>query len=332
LSSEIHVLQNRDQSRLLRLDALDDTAKQLLSAGGFDGVEVTRDFGGLEQLAPWQQQVRWLFAPQAASSEGLQTLTSLERITFVGSQSGYPFDYRLLPKLRVIECGSAGEIKVKLLNHPRLERLELAGGDVKDFAALAQATALQAVLLDGCKTKTLKGVGVMRELRELRLLESRSLSDISALAELPALEILVITAAARLAEVSAITQLGALRCLHVEAKTASLADLDFIAAMPQLEVLQLWVPVQRVDWARVAAHPGLCEIGLQLPPGQQFDDDASITAAFAAARRTVRKLTRFSGASPQIKLELDPAPGRQPGPPLGNNLRRLLSPMAHARS
>ena len=53
-SAEIHTLQNRDRSRLLRLESLDEAAQHALAAG---------DFGSFEQLAPWQHNVRWLFAP-----------------------------------------------------------------------------------------------------------------------------------------------------------------------------------------------------------------------------------------------------------------------------
>jgi hypothetical protein len=331
LSSEIRILQNRDRSRLLRLEALDEVALNALAAGDFDGVEVTADFGGFEPLAPWQSNIRWLFAPQPTSADGLALLESLERISFVGSQLGYDFDYRRLPRLRVLECGSAAKIPAKYLDHPHLEVLDIAGGNLKDFSALPHATALRAVLLEGCKTKSLAGIGALTPLRELRLLDARSLVDLSEMAALQALEVLVITAAVKLLDTSAIQQLPRLRCLHVEAKTASVADLGFVAAMPGLEILNLWAPVERIDWPALASHPNLCQIGLQLAPGQQFDADDVIRDRFAAAARTVRTLTKFSGASPQIKLELDPPAGRHPGPALGNNLRRMLTPLAHAR-
>ena len=332
MRSEIRILQNRDQSRLLRLEALDEGAQHALAAGDFDGVEVTADFGGFEQLAPWHHNIRWLFAPQATSADGLARLESLERISFVGSQWGYDFDYRSLPQLKVLECGSAAKVRAKFLDHPRLEILELAGGNLKDFSALPHATALRAVLLESCKTQSLAGIEALNSLRELRLLEARSLVEVSALAALQALEVLVITAAVKLQVISAIRQLPHLRCLHVEAKTASVADLGFVATMPGLEILNLWAPVESIDWPALASHPSLCELGLQMAPGRQFDAEDTIRGHFAAAGRTVKKLTKFSGTSPQIKLELDPPVGRHAGPALGSNLRRLSTWLAHARS
>ena len=43
MSSEIRTLQNRDQSRLLRLEALDEAARHALAGGDYDGVEVAAD-------------------------------------------------------------------------------------------------------------------------------------------------------------------------------------------------------------------------------------------------------------------------------------------------
>jgi len=328
---EVHILQNHDRSRLLRLQVLDEATRSALAAGDFDGVEVTADFGSFEALAPWQHQIRWLFAPQAPSAEGLERLESLERISFVGSQLGYDFDYRSLPRLQVLECGAAAKLRPACLDHPGLEILDIAGGKLKDFAALPHATALRAVLLDSCKIQSLAGIEALSSLRELRLLESRSLVDIAALAPLQALEVLVITAAVKLQDLADLRHLRGLRRLHIEARQARPTDLGFVAALAGLQTLHLWAPADGVDWAALASHPSLHEIGLQLPPGRQFNADDVIRGHFAAAGRTVKTLTRFSGASPQLKLALDPPAGRAPGPSCDANLRRLSTPLAHAR-
>ena len=331
MSAEIHILQNQDQSRILRLESMDVNARALLEASAFDGVEVMSSFGNIDQLAPFQERIRWLFAPQLISPDGLVTLESLERITFVGSQLGDAFDYRSLRNLKVFECGSAEEIPMRYLDHPSLEILNIAGANLKNFMPLKNAVALRALLVENSKIKSLDGLGSFAQLRELRLLGERSLVDINELAALRALEVLVVTSGLRLIDLSPIRVLSALRCLHIEAKSAEVPDIEFVTQMPDLQTMHLWAPVRTIDWRCIASHSSLCQIGLQLSSGGSFDSDETITAHFSAASRMVKTITRFSGVRPQIKIEVEPPAGKRQMAGLGNNLRSLQTPLPHAR-
>lgn len=310
MRAKLHTLSNAARTRVLRIDAFDDSAAALLRAGGFDAVELASDLPDFEALVPHADAVRWLWASAPASTRGLERLQQLERITYTGSQAGPKFDFRQLPRLKTLECDAADAMSAKFLNHPALERLDLNGAAVPDFTVLDRAESLRAVRLSRSKTRSLRGIGKMPQLRELRLLGARTLTDISALESAPQLEALEIMDAVKLADVSALRTLHRLRWLFIEARTAVQPDIGWLAEAPALECAGLWVATQRVDWPVVAAHPRLYDLSLHGSPTAAFaDSDETLPGQLTACGRQVRRITRYPRSPvPAIRVEMVPPP------------------------
>lgn len=327
MTAELDVLADAARTRILRIEQFDEQADGLLRAGGFDAVELRSGCADFRGLAPHAAAIRWLRCCEPQGLDGLELLTEVRRVTFTGSQAAWGFDYRRLARLRQLDADEAGDLQAEWLGHPQLQRLDLAGGRIKDLTPLAPARSLAAARFLGCKMRSTNGVQGLTALRELRLLEARTLVDLSGLDQCSELQVLEISEAVKLAELQPIVALRKLRWLFVDARAAQWPSLDWVAQMPSIECLALWSPIQRVDLGLIAAHPRLYDVLLQVPAAAALPTDEDIRAAFAGASRTVKQVHRYPKAKvPTFRLELSPPAGLAHVQPLPTHQQRLAWP------
>lgn len=327
MTAELDVLADAARTRVLRIEAFDEQATQLLHAGGFDAIELRPGCPDFRGLVPHVAAVRWLRGCEPAGLGGLELLTEVRRISFLGSQPAWNFDYRQLPGLRALEADEAGDLRAETLGHPQLLRLDLTSGTVKDLKPLAPATSLAALRLVACKTRSTEGVQHLAALRELRLLEARTLTDLAGLGDCGGLEVLEISEAAKLPDLRPVATLRSLRWLFVEAKGAQWPDIDWVAGMPGLECLGLWSPVQRLDLRIVATHPRLYDVVIQAPVGSDLPGEEALRTAFAGAPRAIRQVHRYPKAKvPTLRVELSPPADLARALPMPSLQQRLAWP------
>lgn len=329
MTAELDVLADAARTRILRIEQFDDQATALLRSGGFDAVELRPGCPDFHGLVPHAASICWLRCCEPQKLDGLERLTEVRRLTFTGSQPAWDFDYRRLPKLREFDADEAGGLKPVTLGHPQLRRLDLAGGQVKDLTEFAGANELVALRLVGCRTRSTEGVQALPALQELRLLETRALVDLSGLGRAANLRVLEIAEAAKLAELQPITALHRLQWLFVEAKAGHWPDLDWMDQLPDLECLALWSPVQRLDLGRIASHPRLYDVLIQVPASAGLPGDEAIRAAFAGAARALKQVHRYPKAKvPTLRIEIAPPEGLTHPRPLSALQQRLAWPRA----
>jgi hypothetical protein len=273
----------------------------------FDAVEVGARLQNFEALAEFAPRIKALWHCSVPSVTGLEKLQAIESIN--SSHDGEQrFDYRLLKTLKTFVCYDGSTIPAKYLNHPVLELLNLGHCKVESFQVLSDATRLRQVRLSACKVRSLDGVQALQALRELRLPEARTLVDIGAISHCVGLEVLEISEAKKLLDLTPITSLHKLRLLFVSAPAAAFDDVQWLSGMPDLRCASIHVPTARIDWAVFGAHPRLYDIAIHSVPGGLTETDAQITSQLEAAGRKVLKLTRFR-AGPGIRVELEPVAG-----------------------
>src|SRR5262249_33973239 len=151
--------------------------------------------------------------------------------------------------LKSLFCDVAVVLPPKYLNHPNVERLDLEGLKVKDLTFLSEARRLRALRLSTGPIATLQGAEALPELRELRMILTRSLPDGSALRGAPRLEALELEETWNVADVSAAHGLANLRWLFLGSRKAEQRDLSWIRNMTRLECAGLWVETKSVDWS-----------------------------------------------------------------------------------
>ena len=218
-----------------------------------------------------------------------------------------PFDYRRLPRLKSLVCDVASELLPEYLNHPNIERLDLEGTKAKDLTFLRDAKHLRALRLSASPIRALTGFEELDGLRELRLILTRSLSEISALRSAAQLEALELDKTPKITDISSIYGLRNLRWLFINASQAKQRDLNWIRNMPRLECAGIWIETETVDWSVLAEHPRLYDIVFYTTKGFSPGSDEDILAKLSADGRRVKALTRYPRAIfPGFRVEFAP--------------------------
>jgi hypothetical protein len=242
---------------------------------------------------PYAQKVRWLHAPSVGLSQGMEKLEFLERLTQFGSLPEPLFDYRRLPRLRQFACDIAALLPRDYLNHPNIEALDLEGLKSADLSFLSDAKRLRALRLVGGSLKRADGLADYAELRELRLLLTRGLTDISALAGAVNLDTLELEGTPKVADISPIHRLSQLRRLFIHTRNAKQDDLAWLANMPRLECAMIMVQTATIDWDIFARLPRLYDIAFYAHEGYVAEPDEVLTARLSAHGKQVREIKRF---------------------------------------
>jgi hypothetical protein len=307
---EVETWKHRSGATVLRVDGgWSDDMAQAIRSESFDGLEVCAGMGSFQGLGAEADKIRWLHAPAVESSVGLETLEQVERITLLREVPQPAFDFRKLPKLRLLESDSGVLLHAPFLNHPALEVLSLDGLAVKDMTFLADARRLRALQLKGSPLKSLTGLEHCAGLTELHVARSRALTDISAVAGLSELEIVEFDGTPNIADISAVYGLKKLKCLLVESHKAKPRDLEWLRGIERLECASIRVESAVIDWRVFAEHPRLYDVTFFTSKEFVSGSDAEILAQLQSAGRTVKTLTRYpKDKFPAFRIEFVPPP------------------------
>jgi hypothetical protein len=306
--------------RVLKIGHAQDVALLERSDIVFDALETGPDLENFLPLAPYAPRIQALWYCATASAVGLERLDHLESITANSAWLG--FDFRQLERLKSLSCADVSAIPARFLNHPHLEVLDCGEGKIESMQLLGDAVSMRHLRLNACKVKSLEGIGSMPALRELRLTEARVLNDIDGLKACSHLQCLVIEPARQVTRVDALRSLHALRVLYVSAPAAVLTDVDWIAQAPALRCAFLDVPLERIDWERLADHPSIYSLSLRVPTTGMTDSEAAIARVFEAHGRVVKEVKRYTKV---VQVELEP-PANLPAPlPLSHYMQRFGS-------
>lgn len=305
---EVDTWKYRSGETVLRVDGgWSGRMEQAMRGASFDGLEVCAGMGSFQGLGALAERIRWLHAPAVESSEGLELLAQVERITWLRDVPQPAFDFRKLSKLRQLESDSGALLHAPFLNHPALEVLSLEGLAAKDMTFLSDARQLRALQLKGSPLKTLAGLEQCAKLTELHVARSRALTELSAIAGLSELEIVEFEGTPNIADLSPIYGLKKLHCLLVDSNKAKPRDLEWLRGMVQLECAGIWVESAGVDWRVFAEHPRLYDVSFSTSKDFEAGTDADILAQLQAAGRTVTKLTRYpKDKFPGFRIEFVP--------------------------
>ena len=294
----------KDGTRALSLRRPEQAALLVRDDVLFDLLILSVGFENFEPLVPYAHRVKALSTFGNPSAEGLVQLQALERLRSFSLK----FDYRQLPNLIRFDTRDASVIPAKFLNHPNIERLDVAECRIEKLTALGDMARLRQLRLVATKTKSLDGVERLPALRELRLYHARALVDISALAACADLRIFTVEDSKKLADISAIRGLRQLQLLMVYSSQARLTDIDWLADMPHLRCLVLGAGVDKIDWGVVARHPTLYDIFFCATPESLVQSDDVIREHCRAAGRAVTSIQRYP-KMPGIRVQLEPPAG-----------------------
>jgi len=198
-----------------------------LESSHFDRLEIGNGvIGGFLKLQRFQNKIRWIWNSAVRESRGLENLTEIERIDSFDVIPEPPFDYRLLQKLKSFSCSNAERIPEEFLNHPCLERLDLGYFKPANLSCFSNSKNLRSLRLSNSGLKNLQGIGRLPSLREIRLINSRPLKDISELRHAGNLEILELDKTQNISGIESICPLEKLRLLFLETSKAKQHDLS----------------------------------------------------------------------------------------------------------
>lgn len=287
----------------------DKEIEELIENSSFEQINLYRCTEDFDALVPFARKVRWLHCPSVDSSKGLEKLEFLERLTQNTSLPEPIFDYRRLLGLRQFTCDLAAQIPKDYLNHPNIEALDLEGLKSTDLKFLSEATKLKALRLVGGSLKRADGLPNYAELRELRLLETRGLTDISALAQAVSLELLELDDTPKVTDISPIHELAKLRWFLINARNAKQKDLDWLVNMPRLECAMILVETETINWDIFARLPYLYYVGFYAHKGYVAESDEALIARLSAHGKKVKVIRRLPNDTiPSFVIEFVPPP------------------------
>jgi hypothetical protein len=298
-----------DGSLILRVEGpWDKTVADAIGNLQFDGLQVDESIGSYEHLLPFAHKIKWLFGPTLLNISGLEKLAFIEKVTLLGGVN-LDFDYRALPQLNSLHISRVmTPLPVKYLNNPSLERLAIEGLKVKDLSFLGDCKKLRALKLTSSPIQSMAGVENLLNLRELKILQNRSLADISHLSTALQIESLEFEDTAKVADISPIYGLANLKWLYVNSKKANQRNLDWLSKMPQLECAEIMVETAEVDLDVFAAHPLLYDVAFYSNRNFVIGSDDEIIASLSRCGRQVKKISRYpKDLFPAFAFEFQPA-------------------------
>lgn len=295
-------------STLLRVDGpVNSDAENAIATMEFDGIDVGSEIVNFLGLVPFYKKIKWLHAPGAPSSEGLEELKCLERIVYISSIPQPSIDYCKLPRLKSFSCDCAGSISPENLNHSVIERLDLEGLKAKDLGFLSKAKNLKGLRMVKGALTSLEGGQNLSQLIELRLMHLKRLIDISALRDLPQIEALELGNTPNISDISAIYGLKNLRWLYISSNKAKQHDFTWISDMPKLECASIMIETEVVDWGIFAKHPRLYDIAFYSNNSFVPESDEKIIEKLSLYGRKVKSFKRFpKDVKPAFSIEFVP--------------------------
>lgn len=199
--------------------------------------------------------------PDEFELEALAGLTSLVELRS-GSGCQRPLDLHGCVNLERIDLGWCPRLTLpERTNGPLRVRFNRYQPNSHDLTKLAAPTSLVELTLERTNLKSLKGAERFENLVELRVEAHRAMTDIAALANLPALETVELEGVVELTDLSALASLPALRKLTLhDAGSADLAAQ--LAPLARLQSLTLKSCAALRDLRLLEFLPNLREIRL----------------------------------------------------------------------
>jgi hypothetical protein len=298
-----------DGSTILRIEGpWDKSIANAIETLQFDGLQVDESIGSYEHLIPFASKIKWLFGPSLINAGGLSKLTCIEKVTLLGGVN-LDFDYRVLPQLKSLHISRVmTPFPVQYLNNPSLERLAIEGLKVKDLRFLGDCAKLRALKLTSSPIQSMAGIENLLDLRELKILQNRSLADISHLSNGLQIESLEIEDTAKVLDISPLYGLVNLRWLYINSKKANQRDLSWLSKMPQLECAEVMIETAEIDLNVFAEHPLLYDIAFYSNRNFVIGSDDEIATTLSRCGRKVKKISRYpKDLFPAFAFEFQPA-------------------------
>lgn len=278
------------------------------------------EMGSLQHLAPYAAKIRGLKSPsESLDLREIELLTGLELIHLPHAYAHHG-DYRKLPQLRHFTCLDAENLKPELLDNPSLRRLTLhQPKKLKGLQGREAWQALETLIIRRPPWTSLDGLAALSSLRELRVAQSRSLIDVSGLAQAGGLELLELIDLPKAQGFEAMAALKELRWVFVLAKHARLSSTRLIERWPHVLNAFLGLGFEDVDLRCLGAHPSLANLLMYTHEGYALPTEAELKAEVEQGGRRFRSAAlRPKDELPSIEITLESPYWRLPKVPQGH--------------
>ncbi|MGM9482260.1 leucine-rich repeat domain-containing protein [Roseateles sp. NT4] len=247
--------------------------------------------GSLEPLQRYADKIRGLRSPsEALSLASIDQLPALEQIYLHKAPQAHG-DYRKLPKLRGFRSLDAEKLDPRWLNNPSLRSVELRRPrKLKTLKALDGWQGLETLILSGAPLASLEGLAQVPALKELRLANCLSITDIGELPQAWGVERLEMFKLPKVQSFEPIAGLKALRWAFVHSRDGTLASYETFKHWPELQNAGVLLQMGRVDFEALARHPSAAELMLYTQKGFALPGEDELRRVLQAHGRQVRSV------------------------------------------